>query len=243
MAFRSTRAPLPRRARNDPRQYDDLAESWWDPKGPLAMLQWIAKARADRIPPATRPGAVLVDLGCGAGLLAPHLVEKRYFHVGLDLTFTALLQAAAHDVNVVNGDVLRLPFADAMADVVSAGEILEHVEDHSRAISEACRVLRPGGTLVIDTVAATWLARLLAIGIAEHVPGGAPPGIHDSRLFVDRRMLVETCASNGVRIKLNGLRPSFIGLFGWLLHRRGEVRMVKTAYTGVLFQAVGTKEA
>ena len=50
------------RPRNDPGRYDDLVDRWWEPRGPFAMLHW----------PAGRPGAVLVDLGCGAGLQAPH---------------------------------------------------------------------------------------------------------------------------------------------------------------------------
>lgn len=68
--------------RNDPRQYDDLAGEWWRPDGAFAMLHWLAEARAALVPPATRLDALLVDLGCGAGLLAPHLVGKGYRHVG-----------------------------------------------------------------------------------------------------------------------------------------------------------------
>lgn len=56
---------------NDPRQYDDLAGEWWRPDGAFAMLHWLARARAALVPPAARPDAVLVDLGCGAGLMAP----------------------------------------------------------------------------------------------------------------------------------------------------------------------------
>jgi 2-polyprenyl-6-hydroxyphenyl methylase/3-demethylubiquinone-9 3-methyltransferase len=70
------------RARNDPAQYEDLAATWWDPHGPLAMLHWIAKARARLVPAPTGAAALLVDLGCGAGLLAPHLAGRGYLHVG-----------------------------------------------------------------------------------------------------------------------------------------------------------------
>ena len=55
------------RARNDPAQYDDLADEWWRPEGSFAMLQWVAAARAALVPPTVRDDAVLVDLGCGAG--------------------------------------------------------------------------------------------------------------------------------------------------------------------------------
>lgn len=231
------------RARNDPRQYDDLAETWWQPHGPLAMLHWIAKSRGAFVPEAARPDAILIDIGCGAGLLAPHIEDKGYRHIGVDLMPSALAQASAHGVLVVTGDVLELPFGDAVADVVCAGEILEHVANHRLAIAEACRVLRPGGVLILDTIAATWLARLLAVKVAERIPGGAPPGIHDPKLFVNRKQLIKICAEHGVRLRLIGLRPGLISTIGWLTGRRSEARMVNTRLTTVLFQAIGTKEA
>ena len=162
------------------------------------MLHWLAAARGALVPAAERDGAVLVDLGCGAGLLAPHVAGKGYRHVGVDLTASALRSAAAHGVTAVRGDAAAVPLADGCADVVVAGEILEHVPDLPAAAREACRLLRPGGLLVIDTIAATGLARLLAITVAERVPGGPPPGIHDPALLVDRAVLVRECARHGV---------------------------------------------
>src|SRR5262249_46859054 len=66
--------------RNDPAQYDDLAGEWWRPEGQFCMLHWLAKARGGLIPDAERSDAVLVDVGCGAGLLAPHVAGKGYRH-------------------------------------------------------------------------------------------------------------------------------------------------------------------
>ncbi|WP_424186936.1 methyltransferase domain-containing protein [Actinokineospora sp. G85] len=234
-------AVRPLRARNDPAQYDDLAGQWWLPRGDFAMLHWLAEARAALVPPATRAGAVLVDLGCGAGLLAPHLVGKGYRHVGVDITRSALDHAVGYGVLAVRADVARVPLADATADVVCAGEILEHVGDHAAVVGEACRVLRPGGLLVLDTLADTRLARLLAITVAERLPGGPPRGLHDHGLFVDRRELVRVCGEHGVRLALRGTRPSVVDLARWLAGRQERVRMVPAPTTAVLFQAIGRK--
>jgi 2-polyprenyl-6-hydroxyphenyl methylase / 3-demethylubiquinone-9 3-methyltransferase len=233
---RVTRLP-----RNDVRQYDELAGSWWAPYGALAMLRWLAAARAELIPPAGRPGAVLVDLGCGGGLLAPHARRLGYRHLGIDLSASGLGVARQHGVLAVRADVVRLPLPDAVADVVSAGEILEHVADADAAVAEACRVLRPGGRLVIDTLAATRLARFVAVTLGERVPGGAPPGIHDPALFVDRARLRRVAARAGVPLTLRGIRPSASGMLRWLVRRQPEVRMVPTWSTAVLFQAYGEK--
>ncbi|MFI5488801.1 methyltransferase domain-containing protein [Micromonospora echinaurantiaca] len=238
--------------RNDPRQYDDLAGEWWRPDGAFAMLHWLAEARAALVPPAPRPDALLVDLGCGAGLLAPHLAGKGYRHVGVDLTRSALAQAAEHGVTVVQGDATAVPLADGCADVVAAGELLEHVPDWRAAVAEACRLLRPGGLLVLDTLNDTALSRLLAVRIAERLPT-VPRGIHDPRLFVDARALVAECERHGVRLRLRGVRPAIGGLLGWLLRRMRDgnrpdatdagppPRIVPTWSTAVLYQGRGTR--
>ena len=237
------RPPVPPRLpRNDVRQYEGMADQWWQPYGQFAMLRWIAAARADLLPPAPRPGAVLVDLGCGAGLLAAHAARLGYRHVGVDLVAVSLRVAAEHGVLPLRGDVQRLPIADGVADAVSAGEILEHVPDLRATVGEACRVLRPGGTLVLDTIAATRVARLVTVTIGERIPGGAPPGIHDPALFVDREVLLAEAARHGVRLTLRGMRPPALGMLRWLARREPDPRMVSTRSTAVLFQGHGTKE-
>lgn len=233
---------VPVRPRNDPKQYDDLAGSWWDLRGRFAMLHWINAARARLVPPAARPGSVLVDVACGGGLLAPHVAHLGHRHVGVELSASAAALAARHGVQVVRGDAQRLPLADEVADVVVAGEVLEHVPDLDAAVREACRVLRPGGTLVLDTIADTWFGRFSSITIGERVPGGPPPRLHDPALYVDRDRLVRLAARSGVRLSLTGLRPSAPDYLGWLAGRRPEVRMVPTRLTAGLFQASGRKE-
>ena len=237
--------------RNDLRQYDDLADTWWDPFGPFAMLHWIAQARAQLIPPAplfrpARPAtvadAVLLDLACGAGLMAPHARDKGYTHIGVDITASALEQAREHGITTARADVLALPLKDESADVVTAGEIFEHVTDLGQLIKESARVLKPGGTLIIDTIADTAMGRFLAVTVAERIPGGAPPGIHDPALFVDRKQLVDEYARHGVRLALRGLRPSLRDVIAWRTGRSARVRMVPMRMTAILFQGLGRKE-
>ncbi|GLY50401.1 methyltransferase domain-containing protein [Lentzea sp. NBRC 102530] len=223
---------------NDPELYERLADQWWQPRGPFAMLHWLAAARA-RLVPAPHPGAVLVDLGCGAGLLAPHV--RGYRHIGVDTSQSALRQARARGVRTIRGDVLALPLPDGCADVVVAGEVLEHVHDLAGAVAEACRLLRPGGLLVLDTLADTALCRFVAITVAERV-GLAPPGVHDPALLVDREALARECARGGVHVELQGIRPSLPGLLAWSVRRGTAVRMVPTATTAVLFQGTGRKK-
>lgn len=239
-------------APNDPRQYDDLAGEWWRPGGTFEILHWIAAARGRLVPAATRPNALLVDAGCGGGLLAPHLVGKGYRHVGVDLRRSGLEQAATRAVRPITADVTALPLGDGVADVVVAGEILEHVPDLGATVAELCRVLRPGGLLVLDTVNATELGRFVMVTVGERLPR-VPSGIHDPRLFVDPVRLTALCARHGVRLQVRGLRPTAAGLLRWLVlpsrpttgssTGRPLGRMIPTRSTAVLYQGVGRKEA
>jgi 2-polyprenyl-6-hydroxyphenyl methylase/3-demethylubiquinone-9 3-methyltransferase len=227
--------------RNDPAQYDGLADMWWNPAGGFAMLHWLAASRAEHVPPAPRPDAVLVDLACGGGLMAPHVARLGYRHVGLDLGLAGLRVARDHGVTPVRGSVLAVPLADGCADVVLAGEVLEHVEDDVQVIAECARLLKPGGTLVIDAIARTRLADLLAVRIGERLPGGPPPGIHDPALFVDRARLLAAADRAGLDLRLVGIRPSVRDLVAWRRGRRDGVRMRPIPLTSVLFAGYGRR--
>ena len=234
--------PLPR---NDPRQYDDLAGEWWRPGGGFEILHWLARARGALVPPAERPAAVLVDAGCGGGLLAPHVERLGYRHVGVDLRRPGLEQSAARGVTPVTGDVTALPLADGAADVVVAGEILEHVTDLPRTVAELSRVLRPGGLVVLDTVNDTTLGRFITVTAGEGL-GIAPIGLHDPELFVDHKELTAEFARHGIKLHVRGIRPTVTGLLRWLvLPGRGAGRpigrMVPNFSTAVLYQGKGRK--
>lgn len=237
-------APPPVMARNDPRQYDVLAGEWWRPGGLFELLHWLAVARAALVPPASREGALLVDVGCGAGLLAPHVRDLGYRHVGVDLTASALARAREEGVVPIRADAARLPLSDATADVVVAGELLEHVPDLPATVAELCRVLRPGGLLVLDTLNDTLLSRLVTITVAEFLVPRAR-GIHDARFYVDPARLTALCADHGVRLRIRGIRPGLPALTGWLLGRpvpERARRMRPIRSTAVAYQGLGRKQ-
>ncbi|MCD9624530.1 methyltransferase domain-containing protein [Rhabdothermincola salaria] len=233
----STRA-APVRPRNDLRQYDDLAETWWDGGGPFAALHWLAEARG-RLVPAPEPGAVAVDLGTGGGLMAAHL--DGYHHIGLDLTRSALHVARRRGVMAAQADVRAVPLATASADVVLAGELFEHVRPLEPVVAEIARVLRPGGTVVFDTLNDTRFARTALVTVAERLPGGPPPRIHDPALFVAPDRLRALFADHGVDVTMHGLRPSVPEYLRFLVRRRGRVTMVRTRSLNGVYAGTGRK--
>lgn len=230
-----------RRPRNDLAQYDDLVEEWWRPDGEFAALHWLAAARVPHIPPAPPDGALLVDLGCGGGLMGPAVGRLGYRHVGVDLGVPGLRLARGHGVLPVRGSVLEVPLADGCADVVLACEVLEHVEDDVAVLEECARLLKPGGTLVLDTLADTRLSVLINVHLLERLPGGPPRGMHDPRLFVDRERLLAAADRLGLDLELVGLRPAMREAIAWKFGRREAVTMKPTRWTGSVFAGYGRK--
>ncbi|GAB6901396.1 methyltransferase domain-containing protein [Kineosporia succinea] len=238
--------PRPRRPRNDPAQYDDLTEEWWPPHGRFAALHWLARARAGLIPDPPAPGSPLLDVACGAGLLQPHLTGRLagWSHTGVDLSLPALRQARAHGVRAVAADAVRLPFADASFECVVAGEVLEHLPDLASAVAEITRVLAPGGTLVVDTLNDTLFCRIFLVHLAERVPGGPPPGVHDPALLVAPERLHALLAEHGVRLhRPTGLRPAVGQYLAWVTRRRDDVTMLPVNSVAGVYQAIATKDA
>ncbi|GAA3617202.1 bifunctional 2-polyprenyl-6-hydroxyphenol methylase/3-demethylubiquinol 3-O-methyltransferase UbiG [Kineosporia mesophila] len=235
-----------RRARNDPAQYDDLTDEWWRPHGRFAALHWLARSRAGLIPDPPREGAPLLDIACGAGLLQPHLTGRLsgWAHTGIDLSLLSLRQARVRGVRVLAADATRLPFADHTFECVVAGEVLEHLTDLPAAVAEISRVLAPGGTLVVDTLNDTLLCRVALVRIAERLPGGPPPGIHDPDLLVPPERLGELLARHGVRLRPpTGLRPAVGEYLAWLTRRRDDVTMLPTRSVATVYQATAIKES
>ena len=99
-----------------------------------------------------------LDIGCGKGRFARIVKERNPQSqvAAMDLA-VAMLRYAAANLDRVAGCVLGLPFSSGSFDAAYATESLEHAVDIGQAVAEMCRVLKPGGKLVIiDKNAEHW---------------------------------------------------------------------------------------
>lgn len=91
----------------------------------------------------------VLDIGCGTGIFLKSLVSYGNI-VGLDLSRDALQFCQQRQLaQLVQGDGVRLPFADHAFDVLTANDFLEHVDDDVTSLREFFRVLKPEGRLFI----------------------------------------------------------------------------------------------
>lgn len=107
-------------------------------------------------PPSLQADDRFLEIGGGRSGLAAML------YPGADITTLDLdPQYAAHQPagtrnRFVCGDARALPFPDEHFAVVTLFDVLEHIVEHEQAVSEALRVTRPGGFVLVSTPAADW---------------------------------------------------------------------------------------
>jgi len=92
----------------------------------------------------------LLEIGCGEGGNMFHLGARRGW-VGIDFAHRKLVHAKAElpDSSFACGDAGALPFRDGAFESVLIRDVLHHVRDRALVVSEAARVLAPGGQLAV----------------------------------------------------------------------------------------------
>lgn len=100
-------------------------------------------------------GARILDAGCGAGYGSAELARAARTVVGVDASTDAVRYASenysAHNVLFLGASCTDLPLPDGSIDLVVAFEVVEHLADWQRFLSEVRRVLVPTGRLIIST--------------------------------------------------------------------------------------------
>lgn len=91
----------------------------------------------------------LLDNGCGLGTYLEAFGRFSQHRFGLEIELERAAQARPRAEGVVQGVGERLPFANDTFDFILSNEVIEHVADDQKALTEMARVLKPGGRLVV----------------------------------------------------------------------------------------------
>lgn len=113
----------------------------------------------------SRPGALMLEGGCGMGNYVTYYTSRGWRVVGLDFAQETLkkLRIRQPNLNLCGGDVSRLPFADETFDIYYSGGVVEHFEGGAEAsLREARRVLKKDGFLLISVPYQSPLRQILS---------------------------------------------------------------------------------
>lgn len=196
--------------------YHDLGERWYHAKDdPVALLRSESRTRNPWVVGEIKKrfsSAKVLDIGCGAGLLANELAKQGMQVVGFDASKESLEIARKYDstkrVEYQLGDANHLPFDSDSFDVVCAMDFLEHVQDPAQIISEAARVLRKNGLFFFHTFNRNFIAWLIGIKGVEWFVKNTPPNLHSYRYFIKPSELIAMCEQRGMTVQtVLGLEP------------------------------------
>ncbi|PZU92443.1 MAG: bifunctional 3-demethylubiquinol 3-O-methyltransferase/2-polyprenyl-6-hydroxyphenol methylase [Chelatococcus sp.] len=203
--------------RDEVARFDAMARTWWDAKGPMAVLHKFNPVRLafirdevcahfGRDPKAidVLDGLSVVDIGCGGGVLSEPLARLGASVTGLDPAPNNIAVARAHaeaeglSIDYREQMIEALVAEGARFDIVLAMEVVEHVADVEAFVASCCAAVKPGGLLVMATLNRTLRSYALAIVGAEYVLRWLPRGTHDWEKFVTPDELSSAIERNGL---------------------------------------------
>ena len=182
------------------RHFGQMAADWWDPNGKSAMLHKLNPVRlgyvrdmidmhwqADEHGFKPLAGKTVLDVGCGAGLLAEPLSRMGAAVTAVDAASELIEVAKAHAEGqglTIDYRAVGVESVEGKFDLVTSMEVIEHVADPQEFIDSLAARLADGGLMILSTPNRTAWSKLLTITLAEGF-GQIPKGTHDFDKFID----------------------------------------------------------
>lgn len=179
--------------------YKADGDIWWEPDTILHLLKtsvnpWRVGYAKDIIKRlgVDPKGKNALEVGSGGGILTEEKAKMGFRTTGIDPADQSVITASNHakqsglDITYEKGSGENLSYDDRSFDFVFCCDVLEHVRDLPKVISEISRVLKPGGVFIYDTVNKTFISKMVAIKIWQEWKRWAfmPPNIHVWEMFI-----------------------------------------------------------
>ena len=209
--------------------FSNLSKHWWNFDGPLGLLHKLADVRIEfilrNVKRITQKSTLLplqdlqcIDVGCGGGILSERLERLGGSITGIDTSKQAIDVANDHakksklKINYEHISTSRFlkKYNDLKFDVVIASEVIEHVNDRSKFLSDLSNLLKDRGLIIITTLNKSFPSIILAKIFAENILKIIPKGTHDIEKFVTPKKLThEAKLHNIILDDLVGFAPIF----------------------------------
>lgn len=199
---------------NEVRQFASHAGDWWDPDGSEAMLHKLNPVRLcyvrdqvdqhwalDETSLKPLESKTVLDVGCGAGLLAEPLARLGAKVTAIDAAVELIGAARAHAAGQrleIDYRATAIEQIEGLFDLVTAMEVIEHVADPASFLVAIAARLAPNGLLILSTPNKTALSRLLMVSAAETL-GAVPKGTHDFDKFIPPEQMKQLLCEAGLK--------------------------------------------
>ena len=178
----------------------------------------------------TTHGKSVLEVGCGGGILTQEIALMGFDVTGIDPSEQSIKIAAGHAnasglrISYEKGIGEALPYREGAFDIVFCCDVLEHVRDVPKVISEISRVLKPGGFFCYDTLNRTLLSKLVAINVSQRWKrwAFAPSNLHVWKMFIKPEELKSMLGQNNLEWKEHmgmGLNVSLLKVLRYLRKR------------------------
>ena len=191
-------------------KFSDLAHRWWDKEGEFKPLHRINPLRLEWIKDTVSINHKLVlDVGCGGGILADSMARVGAHVTGIDLASKALRVAQLHALESQTPNLNYQEISvEALAsqqpesfDVVTCMEMLEHVPDPSSVVHACAALVKPGGWVFFSTLNRNAKSFLFAVVGAEYLLNMLPRGTHEYAKMIRPSELASYCRSASLNLR------------------------------------------
>lgn len=199
-------------------KFEAMAAEWWDPNGKFKPLHMLNPCRLDYITSqiaaefdrdlstdAPFAGLLILDIGCGGGLLSEPMARLGAEVVGADAAERNIPVARIHAEKSGLAIDYRHTSAEALAaageqfDAVLNMEVVEHVADPLAYLTACQQLLKPGGLHICSTINRNAKSFAMAIVGAEYVMRWLPKGTHEWGKFITPEELYSLLEQAGLR--------------------------------------------
>lgn len=252
------------------RIYDREGDKWWKTDFSLNLIKTVINpfrvGYSEKIFDLLKinpEGKTALEVGCGGGILCEEIARMGFNAYGIDPAEQSIVTALRHskesglNINYATGAGEDLQFQDNTFDIVFCCDVLEHVRDLPKVISEISRVLKPGGIFIYDTFNRTLLSYLVAIKVLQEWKRWAimPSDLHIWEMFIKPGEIKTLLRKNKLDWRdHHGLKPDIPYLkMLRLLHKRAvgdmtyqefgkEFLMVESRSTQIIYMGHAIKE-
>ena len=226
-------------------KFNSIADQWWEESGPFALLHQlniprlsyvkdvIIKTRKDIDPSKPMQNLKVLDVGCGGGIMSEPMSRMGGDVTAIDASIRAIEVAKKHSeerslpITYLNTTTEEMAEHHANSfDIVTAMEIIEHVDSPDKFVQECSNLLKPNGILFLSTINRNAKSFATAIVAAEYILRLLPTGTHHWTKFIKPSELRNIMLKYGISMHSAAGLGTKLPTMHWELQTKTDINYI-----------------